>query len=591
MKGIRLLVKLNSYSNFWPLLAVVFFALLAGRKLIGPGYFVMHDDLQMMRQLQMEKCFLDLQIPCRWSPDMGFGFGYPLFNYYPPLPYLIGQGIRLFGFAFVEVAKILFWGSFIASGITMYFLAKEFFGRLGGMVSAVFYVWAPYHAVDVFVRGAMNEAWALIWFPMILFSGYRLIRGFPDKKIKKQESVFMEVLLRARRDAKWISLLSLSWFALFTSHNLMVIIFTPIFALWILLWMVRFKSLDSLPSLILSGVWAFGLSAFFILPVLLERGLVQTGTLVQGYYNFTVHYISIKQLLFSRFWGYGPSVWGVTEDRMSFQIGWLHWIIPLVVAGILAFKFLQRKKVDNLLMVTSFMLLIGWFSAFMTHNKSTPIWLLVRQLEFVQFPWRFLTVAIMAFSFIAGALVKITPKLLKLPAAVLLTIAVLAYSWSYFQPEGGKLGPLTDEQKFSGLAWEKQQTAGIFDYLPITAQTAPKAKKEEVAVIVEGDGRVISSSEGTDWARATLGLSEDSVVRINILEYPSWAVTVDGHKVRQFVPKKEEWGRMYVNVPAGEHEIEAKLSSTTPRTVGNLLSVGSWIIFLSITPAFRRLEA
>src|SRR3990172_9790468 len=156
----KLLRKIISLPNFWPLFIVIFFGLLAGRTLLPSGYFNMHDDLQMMRQLEMEKCFLDGQIPCRWVPDMGYGFGFPLFNYYPPLPYLFGEIFRVIGFSFAVTVKAVFVLSFVASGITMYFLAKEFFGKAGGIVSSVFYVWAPYHSVDVFVRGAMNEAWA-----------------------------------------------------------------------------------------------------------------------------------------------------------------------------------------------------------------------------------------------------------------------------------------------------------------------------------------------------------------------------------------------------------------------------------------------
>jgi uncharacterized membrane protein len=98
----------------------------------------MHDDLQMMRQLEMEKCFLDGQIPCRWVPDMGYGYGFPLFNFYPPLPYLVGEVFRLMQFSFVNTVKLTFALSFILSGLTMYFLAKEFFGRWGGVVSSIF---------------------------------------------------------------------------------------------------------------------------------------------------------------------------------------------------------------------------------------------------------------------------------------------------------------------------------------------------------------------------------------------------------------------------------------------------------------------
>ena len=41
----------------------------------------------------------------------------------------------------------------------------------------------------------------------------------------------------------------------------------------------------------------------------------------------------------------------------------------------------------------------------MSHFKATPIWLLIKPLEFLQFPWRFLTLAIFAASFLSGAIV------------------------------------------------------------------------------------------------------------------------------------------------------------------------------------------
>ena len=53
-------------------------------------------------------------------------------------------------------------------------LAADLWGDWGGLLSAVFYIWAPYHSVDVFVRGAMNEAWAFVWFPLIFWSAKKL---------------------------------------------------------------------------------------------------------------------------------------------------------------------------------------------------------------------------------------------------------------------------------------------------------------------------------------------------------------------------------------------------------------------------------
>ena len=39
--------------------------------LIAAPFFTHHDDVQVIRTHQMVKCFYDLQLPCRWVPDLG----------------------------------------------------------------------------------------------------------------------------------------------------------------------------------------------------------------------------------------------------------------------------------------------------------------------------------------------------------------------------------------------------------------------------------------------------------------------------------------------------------------------------------------
>ncbi|MEK7188478.1 MAG: hypothetical protein AAB685_01340 [Patescibacteria group bacterium] len=557
----KFFLKLYKSSGFWPILIVVVAGILASRTLLfQKGYFNMHDDLQMMRQLEMEKCFLDGQIPCRWVPDMGYGFGFPLFNYYPPLPYLIGEIFRIVGFSFINTVKITFAFSFIVSGITMYLLVKEFFGKLGGILASVFYIWAPYHAVDVYVRGAMNEAWALAWFPLILYLGYKLIT-------EKKEII------------KWVLGLSLAWFALFTSHNLMVLIFTPVFSIWCVVHIWKNSGWKRIPALVVSGIFSFGLSAFFTLPVILETKLVQANSLVEGYYEYIAHFADINQLLFSRFWGYGPSVW-MEMDKMSFQVGHLHWILSLVI---LALVLINRKSYILIL----FFIAVGWFSAFMAHSRSTFIWQAIPFLKYVQFPWRFLTIAIFSFSFVIGSLPQfIFDKQIQKRVTAILITALLLLNWKYFLPEGGKLGSLTDKQKFSAAAWELQQTAGIYDYLPKFAKEAPKAPRKDLVEILDGEAIISGDVYGTNWAKFRAGVnSETSLLRIGIFKFPEWKVFIDGELAEPFVPQEEVWGRMHIVLNNGEHEVMLRLYNTWPRKVGNIISLVSWagLIFLLVS--------
>jgi hypothetical protein len=547
-----------------PLIIVILFGLLAAKGLIGQGYFNMHDDLQMMRQLEMEKCFMTLQIPCRWVPDMGYGFGFPVFNFYPPLPYLFGEVFRLFGVAFTETVKLTFIFAFIASGISMYFLAKEFFGKWGGVISGIFYVWAPYHSVDIYVRGAMNEAWGIIFFPAILASSYKLLTQTQNKK-------------------RNIIFLALSWVGLLLSHNLMALIFAPVFAGWCLIWLLKDKKNFIINSvrIIFAGILALGLAAFFTLPVTFEQNLVHTESLVQGYYEYGAHFATTAQLLFSRFWGYGPSVWEA-NDGMSFQVGMLHSSISIVVVTIIAFLILRqirktkKLKIDSWMMVAVYFFIVGWFAVFMIHNKSTPIWLHISPLRFVQFPWRFLTLVILSFSFIAGSLVLIIPK--KLNFLIFAIVGgVVIFSWNFFNVQHNKLGPLTDTQKFTGAAWDLQRTAGIYDYLPKTAVTAPKAPMTNFVEILVGQAVSSNIKLGTNTDSFNINVMQNAEVRIGVFQFPDWKVFLDGKEIPTFIPKTEEWGRIHILIPVGQHSVKVRLYDTPVRTIGNVISIVSWL--------------
>jgi len=575
------ILKILRNKNFIPLLVLLVFAFLAARHLVfEKGYFMMHDDLQMMRQLEMDKCFRDGQIPCRWAPDMGFGFGFPLFNYYPPLPYLIGEAVHLIGFSFLETVKVAFALSLILSGITMYFLSKEFFGRIGGVLSGVFYLWAPYRSVDIFVRGAMNESWAFVFFPLLFLFSYRLIKEGETKNVKN------------------VIYLGLSFTALLMSHNIMVMIFTPFFAIWVFMHLWLSGAWRKLPRLIISGILAFGLSAFFVIPAVLEQNLVRVETLVQDYYEYTGHFVSLNQLFISRLWDYGGSYFGSDADRMSFSVGHLHWFLSIFIGFLLLLLFLlqkgsvlERLKSKPYIPVTFFLLLVGWFSAFMTHSKSIFLWNLVPPLKFTQFPWRFLSIVVFAFSFIVGLIPGVfakvksgrgfLAKLVTTPPQVfiffMLSFILVILSWSFFRPNGGELGRISDEEKFSGVWWEMQQGGGVNDYLPKAAKRPPFASSGGIVDLMEGEGEIKNATQGTYWVKFDANITSDiSVVRINIFQYPDWRIFVDGEEVENYVDEDEEIGRMYIEVEKGDHLVYGQLFNTWPRTLGNIISFISW---------------
>jgi hypothetical protein len=572
------MLKIFKNKFFWLILSFVF-AIPAFSFLFKPGYYNMHDDMQMIRQLELEKCLKDGQIPCRWTPDLGYGYGYPLFNFYPPMPYIVGQVYRTFGLSFVNSVKATAITQIALCSLFMFILGTSVFGPIGGFLASVFYTYAPYHALNIYVRGAMNEAWAAVFFPLVFYFSRRLVL---DKKIK------------------YLLGLSLSFAGILLSHNPMALTFTPVLFFWVLFWILQpylFSSkkikflefaknqISLIIKLIVSGIFAASLTAFYTFPVLLETKYVQISTMFEGYYHFSVHFATLYELFIRSFWGDGASVWGPNDD-MSFMVGYLHWIIPtLLFISILVLLFKNRQKLKNidfrywLILLT---VVMGFGAIFMTHNKSTFIWLLLPVIQKIQFPWRFLNHVAFLLSFSAAGIILFFEKL-KSPKkevfAIILSILVISINLQYFHPI--HYGPITDTEKFSGKAWINQVTSGIYDYLPKTARIAAQGPaKEYVDEIIPNNSvyTLTNTQSGTDWKYFKINLNQESKITLAQLAFPNFLVTDNGNQINYQI--EPELGRIVIDLPAGDHQLFVKFTNTPVRKISNCVSLIAWI-FLS----------
>ena len=304
------------FKQNWIVVVLFLLGLSVSWPLFRSGYFSHQDDLQIIRLVEMRKCFSDFQIPCRWVPDMGWGNGFPLFNFYGVSTYYFGAIIS-YVTGYLIASKVLFFVSLTAGSFGIFLLVKELWGKYAGFVSAVLYMFAPYKALDIYVRGALAESMALTIIPFVLYFAY--------KKNYKLFSLFLFIFL--------------------VTHNIMTIVFLPVVILFVL-YLIFSDKLKSLKSFAVSIAISFGLSAFFILPAFIEKGLVQTESLTRFELDYRANFISIKQLFLDRVWGYGTSIPG-PEGGMNFSIGWPHWILAFV--AMISVLFVKNMK--NLLLV------------------------------------------------------------------------------------------------------------------------------------------------------------------------------------------------------------------------------------------------
>lgn len=543
-------------KKFWIFVLIFIFTLPAVDHLLTPGYFNMHDDLQVMRIFQMEKCLSDGQIPCRWSPDMGYGYGQAMFNFYSVSPYYLGALIRIITpLSIMATVKILFLISLVGGAFGMYLLARQFWGNRGGFLAAILYTYAPYHALDVFIRGALAESFALAILPFLWLGFYLLIKKptFPR-----------------------IAGTAISLAALLTTHNVSTLIYAPFTVLWVLFWIVRFKDWkNSLKSIAVSGFLGLGLAAFFLLPAILEQPLIKAHYLTVDYYDFRAHFVTLRQLFLDRSWGDGPSIFGPVDD-ISFQIGWPHWWLAVFLPFLAVYWFRKcKKKIKAVLLLGLLGLFL--FSAFLTHPRSIFIWQRIPIMAFVQFPWRFLGLTIFFLSFAGGALVKFNFRFKKLLIFTVLLLAIIL-NFQYFIPIHFS-SKVKDEEKLRGLAFELQQRSAILDYLPKTAEIAPEAVAPSSPKIIAGEGEITGFIKQSDRFSFDAQIHEEAQVEIPVMYFPGWVVISNS----SIIPTELHGihGVIKITLPAGKHIIRGRFQNTPVRTVGNTLTVVSVLILLS----------
>ncbi len=259
-----------------PLTLVIIISLFTLKPLFAQGFFPMHDDTQPARVYEMAKALTDGQFPVRWVSDLGYGYGYPLFNFYAPLPYYAGALIHLIGFDILSSTKLMFGIGMLLAAITMYFLAKKMWGTFGGITVALFYMYAPYHAVQLYVRGAVGEFWAYAFLPLV---GLGILEIY-DLKYKR--GIVLGVL---------------GFSGIILSHNISALMTGLFLGIWLifhtLVSLVKPKLFVFLLPLLALILLSISLTAFFWLPAVAEASLTKVAALTSGTNDYHLHFVDV----------------------------------------------------------------------------------------------------------------------------------------------------------------------------------------------------------------------------------------------------------------------------------------------------------
>ncbi len=527
--------------------------------LLKPGFYTMYDDMQVVRLWQMDKCFSDFQFPCRWVPDLGLGYGYPIFNYYAPFPYYVMEIVHLLGVSFVESVKIGFILPVVFSSLLFYLFLRFRFKIFPSLLALILFIFTPYKASDLFVRGAMGEIWGMFSVSYLLFSIERyFFRNDKPARINLIVSVLIFMI----------------------SHNLTTFIFFPFLAGYITIRLIEnkygFKKICDFIALFVIGI---GLSSFYVFPMYFEKNLVHISTMTSGYFGYLQHFLNFKQIFIMIDWGYGPSIMGPNDDAFL-GYGVVHsgvFTLALLLFIIIYCKNLLLKKRKEKIHLTVFLVISFIAFSFMVHERSTVIYKLFTSLQIIQFPWRFIMVGTYIIPIFTAHVFNGLQKKFVLFLLGAVGILIILIYLPVFRPKDWF--NLSDVQKLSGLELKRALTSSIYDYLPLSAKRAPDDIAEEKISVINGSVDSEVFEKGSNWYRIVIDVKTNNAqITLPSYNYPVWKIYVD----KSEVPAKSfgDFGLVSFEVSDGRHEIIAKQGDTPLKILSNCVSLLFVIVFI-----------
>ncbi len=544
MENVRKL--LNKY--IWIGIIVLFIP--ACWALFIPGFYGASDDIHIAWLYEFHKTIMMGKFPPRFVPDLSFGFGYPLFNFVFPLPFYVAELFHLSGLSLVDSIKALFFISIPLSFLSMYLLLRQFASKLLSLAGAVLYIYAPYRAVDLYIRGAIGEIVSFVFLPLIVLSIVK-IKGL---------------------NLRWVGIGALVLSFLVLSHNITAYMFLPFSALLLLIQLIVTKNkmvfLGKSISMISLGLL---ISIYFWLPAVIESGLMSYDTV----FNFADHYPTILQLI-TPYWGYGASVPG-PGDGMSFFLGTAN-ILVLIAAFLVTFIFWSKLKKDIKMMLIWISVCLS-LAFFLMNYRSFAFWNSIPMIPYFQFPWRFLILT----TFAIPILIIVFDKMRFKSAIAALVIAVtLITNGGYFRPQDflGREDHYFLNRYIPTPIASKEYLGTQEEYLRLPKNT--KIRPDRNYPIVSAEADIIKKVNRTNDLDASIVTESTLSATINYNKYffPGWVAKIDDQQSR--IEIGEPFGQIIVNVPAGSHTIKITFEETSFRKFLNAISLGAFLVSLGM---------
>jgi hypothetical protein len=518
----------------------------------------------------------------RWLPDVAYGYGLPLFNYYAPLVYYLTTPLHALGIPFslalnLSLATALLLGAvgmfFCTYALLQYTSASDAdtsharsgsFSGLAALCAALAFLYAPYLLFNAFQRANLAEQWALAFAPLALWR-------------------FLEL---THKQTAWHWVLAVvTLAAVLLSHNVTGFLFVPLLLLFILVCIFstwRFSlSASRFPLSAFFG--ALALSAFFWLPALLERDYVQIArVIVTPDFDYRFNFVSPTELFAllpradtGRLNPTYPNTLGLAQSVLGF-------------AGVLvaAVKFRTRRALPLLYLGAAALGL-----TLLMLSVSQPVWDAVTLLSFVQLPMRVRGLVALCGAPFAGIFLGALAARWRVAATMAASIVLVLSALPMLYPRYARDVPLNPTLT-DMFAYEKQSgafgTTSFGEYLPVWVRELPDkspfadayAKNELPDRFVIPEGVKICGGGISPTAQIVCAYAADAwQIVYRAFYFPGWVARVQGNVVP--ITPTPRTGLISFRVGGGD-VVSVKYEGTATEHLAEWISLTSALFVLAV---------
>ncbi|OGG30388.1 hypothetical protein A2971_00790 [Candidatus Gottesmanbacteria bacterium RIFCSPLOWO2_01_FULL_46_21] len=505
-----------------------------------PGRAWTYDvDIHAFRMAAFHNALKDGNIPPRWSSQLVYGWGSPLFSFNWSLPYWMGEPFLFAGWSVTDASKAVIILSVVLSYLFMFFFLREWFGFWPALGGTAIYEWSLYRLFLLFTGGGLGMHAAFIFWPML----------------------FWGVLTGKKNPTRAFILICLGTAGLMLSHQVMFLMIQPL--LWVFILFTVRKDMNTLTRLGGAFFAGLGLTAYFWLPAFVEQNFLHIGMTKLIVWN---NFLDVQTIF------HEPGITNTTTPLQYWywSTGWNLFIIA-IVACVLLFRFPKKFPINGLFALFFF---IGQF---LMVRASGFLWSAIPLLADFQYPVRFQSLSLFCGS-ILGAYVIFRCRRVSWAVCIGVVAGTIAVN-SMAIPTNWPRADITD-----AYYYQADSTVDMMgEYLPVWANVkhffddSERFERHPVGRIIEGDGTIDTPVKRASTVSFIVRATSPVSVVINQFYFPGWQITASGKPVASEVYGH---GEMLVHLPQGISAVSARFGDTPIRAFGNSLSLATAMVMV-----------